>query len=59
VRYVVAAPVVMFLVLLVVGAVTGRVRVASCCSVPSAEQDRRLEPAVPETRITTRPGRVG
>jgi len=50
VRFLLALPVVAFVVVLVVGAVRGRVQMRSCCSVP-ADQDRRLqtEPADPAT----------
>lgn len=50
VRFLLALPVVAFVVVLVVGAVRGRVQMRSCCSLP-ADQDRRLqtEPAGTET----------
>jgi hypothetical protein len=43
-RYVVAAPIVLFLVLLLVGAVTGRVRVRTCCAVADPARDARMRP---------------
>jgi hypothetical protein len=43
VRFLVATPLVIFMVLLAVGALTGRVRARSCCSLPEASQDRRLQ----------------
>jgi hypothetical protein len=41
---VVAAPIVLFLVLLLVGAVTGRVRVRTCCAVTDPARDARMRP---------------
>jgi hypothetical protein len=43
-KYLVAAPVVLFMVWLVVGALTGRVKARSCCSIP-ADRDLRLRDA--------------
>ena len=40
-KYLVAAPVVLFTVWLAVGAITGRVKARSCCSIP-ADRDLRL-----------------
>lgn len=40
-RFLLALPVILFVVALVVGAVRGRVQMRSCCSVP-ADQDARL-----------------
>jgi hypothetical protein len=41
-RYLVATPVVIFLVLLAVGALTGRVRARSCCSPADPAADLRM-----------------
>lgn len=57
IRYVVAAPLVLFLVLLVVGGLTGRVRVRSCCSPPDLASDsvrRETSPAAGEMRSPRR-----
>jgi len=40
-KFLVAAPVVLFTVWLAVGAITGRVKARSCCSIP-ADRDLRL-----------------
>jgi hypothetical protein len=51
--YALAGLVVLFLVVLVLGAVTGRVKVRGCCSAADATRDRRMraafedEPAAP------------
>ncbi len=44
-KYLVAAPVVLFVVWLAVGAITGRVKARSCCSIP-AERDLRMRDVV-------------
>jgi hypothetical protein len=44
-RYVLAAPVVLFMLWLAVGAVTGRVRARSCCAIP-ADRDLRMRDVV-------------
>jgi len=41
VRYVLGGLVLLFLALLIVGAISGRVRMQSCCAVP-AEKDARM-----------------
>ena len=44
IRYLIAAPVVVFLVLLVYGGLTGRVRLqAGCCCPPDPKQDLRIQ----------------
>ena len=45
VAYLLAAAVVTFLVVLVVGALTGRVKLQSCCAVADASQDLRMRAA--------------
>jgi hypothetical protein len=45
IRYIVAAPVVLFLALLLVGALTRRVRVKSCCAVADPTHDTRMTPS--------------
>ena len=45
VGYLVAAAVVTFLVVLVVGALTGRVKLRSCCAVADASKDLRMRSA--------------
>ena len=42
VRYLVATPLVIFIVLLVVGALTGRVQVRNCCSIADPSKDLRM-----------------
>lgn len=55
--WVFAVPVMGFLVLLVVGAITGRVKVASCCGISDARCDARMrdafetEPAPPSSPV--------
>lgn len=44
-EYVVGGVVIAFLVLLAVGAVTGRVRSRSCCAIPDPSQDLRMRAA--------------
>jgi hypothetical protein len=44
-EYVIGAVVIAFLVLLVVGAITGRVRSRSCCSIADPRQDLRMRGA--------------
>jgi hypothetical protein len=55
-EYVIGGVVIAFLVVLVVGAVTGRVKSRSCCSIPDPRQDLRMraafedDPSPPATR---------
>lgn len=44
-QYLIGGVVIAFLVLLVVGAVTGRVKSRSCCSVADPRQDLRMRGA--------------
>lgn len=41
-RYLIAAPLLIFVVALVVGSLTGRVKVQSCCGAPPPDRDLRL-----------------
>lgn len=43
--YIVATPVLLFLVALAIGALTGRVRTTSCCSNANPAKDLRMRPA--------------
>ncbi len=45
VEYVIGGVVIAFLVLLVIGAVTGRVKSRSCCSIADPRQDLRMRGA--------------
>ena len=45
IRYLLAAPIVIGMVLLAVGAVRGRVRVRSCCAVADPARDLRMRGA--------------
>jgi hypothetical protein len=45
VAYLLATPVFLFLVALVVGGVTGRVQVSSCCSIADPSRDLRMRSA--------------
>ena len=45
IEYVIGGVVIAFLVVLVVGAVTGRVKSRSCCSVADPRQDLRMRGA--------------
>jgi hypothetical protein len=47
VRYVVGVPLLVLVVLLAVGALTGRVRARSCCAVPDPAKDTRMRGATP------------
>jgi hypothetical protein len=53
-KFLVAAPIVLFVVWLAVGAVTGRVKARSCCSIP-ADRDLRLRGVVPTDSAGTTP----
>ena len=44
IQYILGGAVVVFLVLLVVGAVTGRVHVRGCCSIAEPGRDLRMRP---------------
>jgi hypothetical protein len=48
--WVFAVPVAVFVVLLVVGSVTGRVRMTSCCAVADPRCDARMRDAFPPER---------
>lgn len=48
VQYVIGGVVIAFLVLLVLGAVTGRVRSRSCCTISDPRQDLRMRGAFAE-----------
>jgi hypothetical protein len=41
-RYLFATPLVIFVALLVIGSLTGRVKMRSCCGAPPPERDLRL-----------------
>jgi hypothetical protein len=45
IEYVIGGAVIAFLVVLVVGAVTGRVKSRSCCSIADPRQDLRMRAA--------------
>jgi len=55
-RYLLAAPVVLFIAVMAVGAITGRVKARSCCAIP-AERDLRLHPVQeqPESALSRDP----
>jgi hypothetical protein len=60
--WVFAVPVAGFVLFLVVGAVTGHVKVTSCCGVADPHRDARLRDAfcdVPSTATTSRPAAGG
>ena len=42
IRYLVAAPVVIFIVVMAVGGLTGRIRARQCCALPDASMDARM-----------------
>ena len=48
IRYLVATPLVIFMVVLAIGALTGRVRARSCCSPPEVARDLRMSARSPE-----------
>lgn len=48
-EWVIASPVVLFIVFLVVGAVTGRVRMKSCCAKADGRSDLRMRGAFEDT----------
>ena len=50
-RYLVATPVVIFMVLLAVGALTGRVRARTCCSPADPAADLRMRPLEPDGNL--------
>jgi hypothetical protein len=41
-RYLVAAPIVIFIVVMAVGGLTGRIRARQCCAPPEASMDARM-----------------
>lgn len=45
--------VVIFMLLLAVGAITGRVKARSCCNAGDPEHDRRMDGASTQSRTTT------
>jgi hypothetical protein len=46
--YVFGIPVLVFLVVLCYGGLTGRVRLSSCCAIADPTKDLRMRAAVPE-----------
>ncbi len=55
--WVFAVPVVGFVVLLVVGSVTGRVKARSCCGIADPRRDARMRDAFLDGASTTDPSR--
>jgi hypothetical protein len=53
--YVLSGFAMLFLALLVIGAVTGRVKIRSCCSVGDASRDKRMRAAFEEEPLVAAP----
>ena len=53
--YVFGVPVLLFLVALVYGGLTGRVRMSSCCSIADPSQDLRMRGAFENAETSERP----
>ena len=47
IKYLLAAPLVLFLILLIIGGLTGRVRLQSCCSIADPDKDVRMKESAP------------
>ena len=48
-QYILAAPVVLFLLALAYGGATGRLRASSCCATPDPAKDLRMRAAFEDT----------
>lgn len=55
--WVFAVPVVVFVVFLVVGSITGKVKMTSCCGIADPRCDARMREAFPAERPSSSPPR--
>jgi hypothetical protein len=53
--YLLATPVLLLLVTLIVGGLTGRVRVSSCCSIADPSRDLRMRAAYEQSERDSNP----